>query len=70
MYIRQRKGGAPVVGYSFSFDLQKSLNAEQKQTMESKRNNTKIMKNKFNDFPQNVYDFDKLEEELLSNKGV
>lgn len=67
---KAKKRGAPVVGYSFSFDRQKSLNVEQKQTMESKKNNTRIMKNKFNDFPQNVYDFDKLEEELLSNKGV
>ncbi len=69
---KAKKRGAPVVGYSFNFEQQKKLSTEQKQTIECKKNNTgtkKNMKNKFNDFPQNEYDFDKLEEKLLSNKG-
>lgn len=69
---KAKKRGAPVVGYSFSFDPQKILTIEQKQAIECKKTDgtKKKSKNSFNNFPihQNQYDFDELEKEILSNK--
>ena len=66
---KAKKRGAPVIGYSFSFEPQNKLTIEQKQAIECKKTNVtkRSNKNSFNNFQQAQYSFDELEEKILSN---
>lgn len=66
--ITSRRRGRATIGYKFSFG--KSQSIQMNATNKRKANQTqksKIIKNSFNNFPQNEYDFDELEKLLLSN---
>lgn len=56
---KEKKRGAPVKGYYFTFE------PEQSEKEPKKKGRPK--KNAFNNFEQNDYDFDELEKTLLSN---
>ena len=77
-----KKRGAPVVGYSFDFDIEKQtkkLTEEQKTAMEHRKigdyqkfekkssSGSSSSKNKFEFSEKQNYDIDSLEKELLSN---
>lgn len=65
--VKKKGRGGAVQGYNFVFD--KEISKKNNPEMSSKKSikKCKSVKNDFNNFPQNEYDFDKLEKELLSN---
>ena len=72
--LRSPRRGRKVEGYKFSWTADKqipgqiSLEEYQSKTSQKQRKNKgKSSQNRFNNFPQNTYDYQELEEKLLDN---
>lgn len=67
--VKAKKRGAPIIGYSFTFDSEKVHKTDQVEAKETKKESPKQKKsNRFNDFPQREYtkeDMAELEKRLL-----
>lgn len=66
--INAKKKGSPVERYVFTWKPEEKPDENKKVEMKEKKVSIfKPQKNKFNDFPQNTYDFDEYERLMLDN---